>query len=681
MAQVTKPTLPNGPARGLFAAGTEASTPATPSPANAAARSSGSARPETSSPAPSFEQTISAAVNKSSAKPADKTPAASGSSPAPAEPACDRGTASCQSATSKGANSKEGKEASVPVTADKEEEESTVSTQAQPLIVSLLQPTSTTTEAEGGDEAEGEQSQSDTGIETQTANVPGTSSDLTLFLAAQTLTPPTALPAPAPVTTTSEAPADSLTVDARASQSANASVPSRMTDGDNAQANSSALVGATRQIEFTAQSNRLILPTTDSAGPDLTTPPVQAPGADSVANAELLVPEVKTPEETRPNPKETARQTQGGNSNQATAAGSPPTAGFSGVSSPENTNPNSSPVEELLSRFQIASRGTSVASDQEVMKTSPSDAAAVSPSSGGVGKGQGTALASAAVAESSLSFGQQPRPDSGVERSKDEKAGSGSEDRWNPSIARPSATTTTATGLTSEAIDEVGRPTDLQSIEMLRNEILTRVVEFGQDNPTSMTVVLRPDQGTELTVHLKSNDGRIEVQVRLEKGNDQAYRASWETLQQSLSQRGVSLANLESATPSALPRTAALAETRIDNGGIPTNLRAIEASVAANGTSANLMSGSDHRDAESRDSRGSSNGGAWDSREQSQRQSPTFSFDEGNLGRESRPTTNASDWTNASRRTSFVSNEADSGTSLVATEAAGSTSGAWESWA
>jgi hypothetical protein len=280
----------------------------------------------------------------------------------------------------------------------------------------------------------------------------------------------------------------------------------------------------------------------------------------------------------------------------------------------------------------------------------------------------------------SSTVSQPPQVETDLNQSPDSEADADREDHWSASMDRTSAASRSTAGIPTEGVEELARPTDLQSIEVLRNEILTRVVEFGDENPTSMTVVLRPDQGTELTVHLKSNDGRIEVQVRLEKGDDRAYRSSWDSLQQSLSQRGVSLAGLESAAAPTLTRPTAALDLRNDAGGLGANQRAIEATVAAAGSS-NLPSGSDQRESASRDSRTPTSETGWESGEGSRGREQAFSFEDRNLGDEGRPGAQPPMWINPSRRGPLLTAEGATPSTLVPAGADTTTSAPWESWA
>ena len=119
-----------------------------------------------------------------------------------------------------------------------------------------------------------------------------------------------------------------------------------------------------------------------------------------------------------------------------------------------------------------------------------------------------------------------------------------------------------------------------------------------------MTVILRPDSNTELSIQLRSNDGRIEVHVRMERGDSAALQDSWGTLQQSLSQHGVNLMGLETSSLPALPRAQASAETRVDLSASAGN-PVLDSRLAA-ATAMSFASGDPQRDPSSRSGSGAS---------------------------------------------------------------------------
>lgn len=171
-------------------------------------------------------------------------------------------------------------------------------------------------------------------------------------------------------------------------------------------------------------------------------------------------------------------------------------------------------------------------------------------------------------------------------------------------VAQAASLEVSATDANSVSEAEAPRNSAVDSVGALRDQILSRVLEFRSQTPTSMTVILRPDSNTELSIQLRSNDGRIEVHVRMERGDSAALQDSWGTLQQSLSQHGVNLMGLETSSLPALPRAQASAETRVDLSASAGN-PVLDSRLAA-ATAMSFASGDPQRDPSSRSGSGAS---------------------------------------------------------------------------
>ncbi|MBL9167221.1 MAG: hypothetical protein JNN07_05735 [Verrucomicrobiales bacterium] len=675
MAHVSKSTTPPASANHLFATVAETSIPATA----ASGPNRSQAKPDPSASSVNFEQTISEAVNKASSRPGDKVPSgiattAKGTAePSQQNRASDHGSPKAEG----GASSSNKPLASAAAAEPGEDETPEPGLQPPTPLVGLIATSSAT--AAGGEFEEESQGSEPAPTQTKAETNPGPTSDLTLYLAASSLTSAAPAPVPIPSGSTGSAESDLSVSSATSPAGTRLDGPTSTTD-QVGWANSSAPTNATRQNEASAAPNRPILP---SAPNHPGTPAEALPVPEQQLVATLSEPvemEGKSLTPTKAEVTQSLRQTDP----QATP-------GDSSGAVPHRSQPSSTPPpaagagnagtgEELLTRLQITARGTSVANEGEVMKTYHSAVTTAPRSETRISLERPAGLTPGGEMSISSMVAQAPQLETDLNQSQDSEADADREDHWRASMDRTSAATRSTAGIPTEGVEELARPTDLQSIEVLRNEILTRVVEFGDENPTSMTVVLRPDQGTELTVHLKSNDGRIEVQVRVEKGDDRAYRSSWDSLQQSLSQRGVSLAGLESAATPTLTRATTAIDLRNDAGGLGANLRAIEATVAAAGSS-NLPSGSDQRESASRDSRTPTSDAGWESGEGSRGREQTFSFEDRNLGDEGRPGTQPPIWINPSRRGPLLTAEGANPSTLVPAGADTTTSAPWESWA
>lgn len=85
----------------------------------------------------------------------------------------------------------------------------------------------------------------------------------------------------------------------------------------------------------------------------------------------------------------------------------------------------------------------------------------------------------------------------------------------------------------------------------LAGEITQRAVELKRLDLDSMTVVLRPDSHTELSLQLSRRDGVVEIKAQCERGDWGNLGAHWEELQKSLEAKGIRLGQLETANPGA----------------------------------------------------------------------------------------------------------------------------------
>lgn len=144
----------------------------------------------------------------------------------------------------------------------------------------------------------------------------------------------------------------------------------------------------------------------------------------------------------------------------------------------------------------------------------------------------------------------------------------------------------------------------LVGVEALRQEILNRVVEVRHQDVGSMTVVLRPDAGTELNVQLRNHDGGVEVVVRVERGEADVYQASWRSLQHAFSQHGVRLADLQAAGSVSPQGTAGVSRGASETTAVPTGVAGVLHSFIGFGGAG--AGGSDAQTSFNRSSRGDS---------------------------------------------------------------------------
>ena len=85
----------------------------------------------------------------------------------------------------------------------------------------------------------------------------------------------------------------------------------------------------------------------------------------------------------------------------------------------------------------------------------------------------------------------------------------------------------------------------------LVNDIALRAVELKRLDLDSMTVVLRPDSHTELSLQLSRREGVVEIKAQCERGDWGNLNAHWEELQKTLETKGIRLGQLETASLAA----------------------------------------------------------------------------------------------------------------------------------
>ena len=87
----------------------------------------------------------------------------------------------------------------------------------------------------------------------------------------------------------------------------------------------------------------------------------------------------------------------------------------------------------------------------------------------------------------------------------------------------------------------------LKGVDSVRlvETIRTEVSSLRQRGETTMTVVLRPDSGTQISVDVSiARDGTVQAQARCERGDFNSLSAQWPQLQQSLAAHGIRIADL-----------------------------------------------------------------------------------------------------------------------------------------
>jgi hypothetical protein len=100
----------------------------------------------------------------------------------------------------------------------------------------------------------------------------------------------------------------------------------------------------------------------------------------------------------------------------------------------------------------------------------------------------------------------------------------------------------------ASAIDRVesSSPTDLQlqALERTQELVASHAMRLENADRDSLTVVLKPGAGTQISLELRQNSDGIQAQAALQQGDYQHLNQNWSDLQQRLDQRGIRLGPL-----------------------------------------------------------------------------------------------------------------------------------------
>ena len=84
----------------------------------------------------------------------------------------------------------------------------------------------------------------------------------------------------------------------------------------------------------------------------------------------------------------------------------------------------------------------------------------------------------------------------------------------------------------------------INSLERTQNLVMVSAVRLSDSGNNSMQVVIKPDAGTQLSLELRQQGGKVEVQAALQQGDFNHLNQQWPDLQQRLEERGIRLAPL-----------------------------------------------------------------------------------------------------------------------------------------
>lgn len=103
---------------------------------------------------------------------------------------------------------------------------------------------------------------------------------------------------------------------------------------------------------------------------------------------------------------------------------------------------------------------------------------------------------------------------------------------------------------------EVKPPTNPEQIQ---HKLANCAVELKRFKADSMSVVLKPDPNTEVYLHLTLNQGWVDVETQLKRGDLAALQGQWGQVQEALSRQGVRVGPLQGADSPAF--------SNLDSGG------------------------------------------------------------------------------------------------------------------
>ena len=88
----------------------------------------------------------------------------------------------------------------------------------------------------------------------------------------------------------------------------------------------------------------------------------------------------------------------------------------------------------------------------------------------------------------------------------------------------------------------------MRALERAHDMMALHAVRLAEAKSDTLSVVIKPAVGTELSLELRQHDGGVEAQATLTRGDREFFSQHWPELQQRLEQRGVKLAPLAGET-------------------------------------------------------------------------------------------------------------------------------------
>lgn len=93
----------------------------------------------------------------------------------------------------------------------------------------------------------------------------------------------------------------------------------------------------------------------------------------------------------------------------------------------------------------------------------------------------------------------------------------------------------------------VSQPVSFDAVEKAQALINDAAVRVNKREGAALEVTIKPDAGTELSLHIRFHAGQIEARAVCQRGDHAALQSNWPELQEKLARQGIKLSGLETA--------------------------------------------------------------------------------------------------------------------------------------
>jgi len=102
----------------------------------------------------------------------------------------------------------------------------------------------------------------------------------------------------------------------------------------------------------------------------------------------------------------------------------------------------------------------------------------------------------------------------------------------------------------AEAAAQLATSQRAERLEKLHAAVSDCTLVLKQSNAQSISVVIKPDSQTQLTLHLRVREGQVEAAAEMQKGDPAAFDGGWKELQTRLERQGIQLSALDAHSTS-----------------------------------------------------------------------------------------------------------------------------------